>query len=409
MYWASFLHIYQPPTQTEEIVLKVTNESYRKIVKILLDNPEGKFSFNINASLTEQLIKYKLDDVIEGIGQLAERGQIEFTGSALYHPILPLIPDSEIERQIELNTKVNKDVFGDIYNPVGFFPPEMCVSHHLAEVVKKMGFRWMICDELGYKGKVGTVKYDKIYEVEGLDDFYVFFNNRDVSSKLTFGLYPTITELKREVLNNVSENNYLLTGTDGEIYGHHRIGQEVLLKQVLEDPSIDLVKITSLVDLFKEREVVKVLDSSWSAWEYELEDGVPFPQWNYPDNEIHKMQWDLTYLVIDTLNKLDQKKVKNYETSRDLLDKGLHSCQWWWSSCRPWWNTYMIEMGAMQLYDAINIIKENIDLDTYNKAFQLAHNIIDTSKYWHINGTASDLKAKYKSKVPAYFNELTFG
>lgn len=409
MYWASFLHIYQPPTQTEDIVLKVTNESYRKIVKILLENPGGKFTFNINASLTEQLVKYKLHDVIEGIGQLAERGQIEFTGSAKYFPILPLIPDQEIERQVELNTKANQEVFGDLYNPVGFFPPEMCVSQHLAEVIKKMGFRWMICDELGYKGKTGAVRYDKIYEVEGLDDFYIFYNNRDVSSKLTFGLFPTINEFRKEVINNTPEGHFILTGTDGEIYGHHRYGQEILLQQALEDTNIDLVKVTSLIDLFEARESTRILDSSWSAWEYEIEEGIPFPQWNYPENEIHKMQWELTYLVIDTMNKLDPAKTPNYDTARDLLDKGLHSCQWWWSSCRPWWNTYMIEMGAMQLNDAIQLIKEQIDINTYNKAFQLAHDIIDTSKYWHINGTASELKAIYKSKVPAYFNELTFG
>ena len=282
MYWASFLHIYQPPTQTEEIVLKVTNESYRKILQILLDHPEGKFSFNINASLTEQLVKYGLNDVIDNIGILAERGQIEFIGSAKYHPILPLIPDNEIERQIELNTKVNKEVFGDIYNPSGFFPPEMCVSQKCAEVIKSLGFRWLICDELGYKGKIGTVKYDRIYEVEGLDDFYVFFNNRDVSSKLTFGMYPTLEEFNKEVINKVQDNNYLLTGTDGEIYGHHRYGQEVLLQQALEDKNLDLVTVSSLIDIFEQREQTKILDSSWSAWEYELEEGVPFPQWNYP-------------------------------------------------------------------------------------------------------------------------------
>lgn len=409
MYWASFLHIYQPPTQTEEIVLKVTNESYRKILQILLDHPEGKFSFNINASLTEQLVKYKLNDVIENIGILAERGQIEFIGSAKYHPILPLIPDNEIERQIELNTKVNKEVFGDVYNPSGFFPPEMCVSQKCAEVIKSLGFRWLICDELGYKGKIGTVKYDRIYEVEGLDDFYVFFNNRDVSSKLTFGMYPTLEEFNKEVISKVQENSYLLTGTDGEIYGHHRYGQEMLLQQALEDKNLNLVTVSSLIDIFEQREKTKILDSSWSAWEYELEEGVPFPQWNYPDNELHKLQWELTYLVIDTINGLNPEHTPNFQQARNLLDKGLHSCQWWWSSCRPWWNTYMIEMGAMQLQDSISLVKDQIDLKIYDKAIELAQKITDTSKYWHIKGTAAELKTEYKSKVPAYFNELTFG
>lgn len=409
MYWANFLHIYQPPTQTEEIVKKVTNESYSKIVKILSEKPAGQFTLNINASLTEQLVKYKLDHIIEGIGKLAENGQIEFTGSAKYHPILPLIPENEIERQVELNTKVNKEVFGSVFEPVGFFPPEMCVSQHLAEVVSKLGFKWMICDELGYKGKIGTVNYNKIYQVENLDDFYIFFNNRDVASKLTFGLFPTLREFKREVIQKVPSDCFLLTCTDGEIYGHHRYGQEILLEQSLEDPEINMIKVTSLIDLYPEKEITRILDSSWSAWEYEIEQGIPFPQWNYPENELHKMQWDLTYLVIDTINKLNPEITPNYNIARDLLDKGLHSCQWWWSSCRPWWNTYMIEMGVMQLFDAIVNVRESIDVNIYDRALQVAHRIIDTSKYWNIDGTANELKIQYKNKVPGYFNELTFG
>src|SRR3972149_1379683 len=106
MYWASFLHIYQPPTQTEEVTRKVTDECYRKLVDLLLRHPDARVTLNINACLTEQLDRYGLHDVIDGRRALAERGQIELTGSAMYHPILPLIPAGEMRRQIEMNTEV---------------------------------------------------------------------------------------------------------------------------------------------------------------------------------------------------------------------------------------------------------------------------------------------------------------
>ena len=44
MYWANFLHIYQPPTQTEHIVRKVTSECYRTLVKVLDESPRAKIS-----------------------------------------------------------------------------------------------------------------------------------------------------------------------------------------------------------------------------------------------------------------------------------------------------------------------------------------------------------------------------
>ncbi|MEA1958096.1 MAG: hypothetical protein U9N44_00255, partial [Chloroflexota bacterium] len=114
MYRANFLHIYQSPTQSEDIVRKVADECYRKLVDILSRRPNGRVTLNISACLIEQLDRYGLNDVIDGLRSLAGCGQIEFTASAMYHPILPLIPRSEVVRQIELNTAVNRRFFGDV-------------------------------------------------------------------------------------------------------------------------------------------------------------------------------------------------------------------------------------------------------------------------------------------------------
>src|SRR3990167_11226497 len=103
MYWANFLHIYQPPTQKPYWVKRVTEESYRKIFRGLKDYPEAKLTLNISAVLVELLDQNGCDDVINDIGELLGRGQIELTGSAKFHPLLPKIPESEVVRQIELN------------------------------------------------------------------------------------------------------------------------------------------------------------------------------------------------------------------------------------------------------------------------------------------------------------------
>jgi len=232
MYWSNFLHIYQPPTQTEAIVRKVTDESYRTLVRVLKEAPGGKITLNISAVLTEQLARYGLDDVIRGLRELAERGQIEFTGSAMYHPILPLIPKDEAIRQVKLNNDVNQHYFGEIYKPTGFFPPEMCYSYEVAQTVAELGFRWIIVDEVSFKGKIGSVKYDRLYKVEGLDDFLVFFKERPFSAGITYGTYPSAEAFLAALKGGLEKHTYLLTGTDGEVYGHHRPGQEKLLSEV---------------------------------------------------------------------------------------------------------------------------------------------------------------------------------
>jgi alpha-amylase/alpha-mannosidase (GH57 family) len=125
MYWANFLHIYQPPTQTEEIIRKVARESYQTIIRILEEAPNAKITLNINAVLTEQLNRRGLGEIIEGLKTLAMRGQIEFTGSAMYHPILPLIPEEEVIRQVRLNTEV-KGVILARFITLGVFSLPKC-------------------------------------------------------------------------------------------------------------------------------------------------------------------------------------------------------------------------------------------------------------------------------------------
>ncbi|MCL5263989.1 MAG: hypothetical protein M1343_02135 [Chloroflexi bacterium] len=427
MYWANFLHIYQPPTQTEEIVRKVTDESYRKLVDVLDQFPSAKITLNINGSLTEQLARYRLIDVIQGFRRLAERGQVEFTGSAIYHPILPLIPEREIRRQIELNTALNRSFFGEVYNPQGFFPPEMCYSRRVAEIVADMGYKWIIVDEISYNGKLGTVSDDTTYSVRSLHDFRVFFKERPFSAGITYGSLPTGKEFVQALGNRIGENRYLLTGTDGEVYGHHRPGQEQLLRDVFgqQRPAsgaptqtshtdnqaqgeIETCTISELISLFNKKETADPLPSSWSTWEDEMALGIPYPQWIYPGNEIHRLQWELTNLAIDSLTAVSPA-AEGYEEARRTLDEGLHSCQYWWASCRPWWDTGMIERGAILLARAVSLAADALAQGQSLRAAKLSEEITRTAQEWQATGKAKGLKEQYLREHKDVTSELTFG
>jgi alpha-amylase/alpha-mannosidase (GH57 family) len=407
MFWSNFIHIYQPPTQTSEIVEKVTNECYRTIVKILQKYKNAKITLNINACLTEQFVKYGYEDVITGLKELAQDGQIEFTASAKYHPILPLLPDDEVIRQIELNTEINTKYFGEVYKPSGFFPPEMCYSENLAKIVKNAGFKWIIVDEIAYNSKLGQVKNNKLYQIAGLEDFYVFFKERPFSAGLTYGKYAQYSDFLRDI-KKLNSNEYLLTGTDGEIYGHHRPGQENLLIDVFENNQIKTSTISELFNHYKKSEYVSPLSSSWSTWEKEMDESIYYPQWNYPDNEIHKLQWELAYLAINIVKNSNLPSITQ-DMARKFLDKGLYSCQWWWASARPWWDTGMIIKGAEELYSSVEILNGKINSKEIDKAFELKEKIVNTANRLWNTGQASKLKQAYKDEFTEVKNELSFG
>jgi len=408
MYWSNFLHIYQPPTQTEEIVRKVTGESYRTLVRVLREAPGGKITLNISATLTEQLARYGLDDVIRGLRELAERGQIELTGSAMYHPILPLIPKDEVIRQIKLNTDVNQRYFGEIYKPTGFFPPEMCYSYEVAQTVAELGFRWIIVDELSFNGKIDSVKYDRLYKVEGLGDFLVFFKERPFSAGITYGAYPSADPFLAALSGRLEGQSYLLTGTDGEVYGHHRPGQEKLLSEVFARGTPRTCTISELIRHFVEVDTVSPLSSSWSTWEDEMAQGIPYPQWQYPGHRLHKLQWRLTDFVLHTVKEASPEAPR-FSEARSLLDQGLHSCQYWWASCRPWWSVEMIESGAQKLYQAMEVLGNAIDRQRTAEASRLFQAVVSLARNWQESGEAQRLKQEYKKEHPEVSTELTFG
>jgi 4-alpha-glucanotransferase len=408
MYWSNFLHIYQPPTQTEAIVRKVTEESYRTLVRVLRDAPGGKITLNISAVLTEQLARYGLDDVIRGLRELAERGQVEFTGSAMYHPILPLIPKDEVIRQVKLNTDVNQRYFGEIYKPMGFFPPEMCYSYQVAQTVSELGFRWIIVDELSFKGKIGSVKYDRLYKVEGLGDFLVFFKERPFSAGITYGTYPSAEPFLAALKGGLEKHSYLLTGTDGEVYGHHRLGQEKLLSEVFARGTPKTCTISELINHFAQVDTASPLPSSWSTWEDEMTQGIPYPQWQYPGHELHRVQWQLTDFVLHTIRGVPPN-APGFSEARRLLDEGLHSCQYWWASCRPWWSVEMIEWGAQKLYQAVEVLGNTIDRKRIAEASKLFQAVVSKARQWQESGEAQRLKLKYRKEHPEVSTELSFG
>ncbi|MFC1662539.1 UvrB/UvrC motif-containing protein [Patescibacteria group bacterium] len=397
MYWANFLHIYQPPTQKQHWVEKITEESYRRIVRGLKENSHAKATVNINGILCELLAKYNGQDVLDDLRLLIKRGQVELTGSAMYHPLLPTLPEDEIKRQIKLNTEASKKFFGQLYQPNGFFPPEMGFSKKVAEVAQAMGFRWVIADELSFGKDINQIDYSVIYEVAGLKNFYIFFRERKMSYKILSGQLGTGELLIDSLGDRLHKDEYLLTAMDGETFGHHRPGMEHLLFEIYKSKKLETVNVSELIGLFADRKSVDPLPSTWALMEKDLENNAPFSRWNDPKNIIHKKQWQLTNLAIKTTHRLD-KDDKSYAKVRPALDRAIHSDQFWWASAKPWWSLEMIEAGAKELKDTI-LINSKATKKEKDQAISLYQDIIFTGFEWQRDGTVERLSKEEDEEV----------
>ncbi len=358
VYFAFLFHIYQPPVQIPPVIKQIVNESYRPIVETLKSHPNAKVTININGTLTEQLNDFGYTDVIEGLITLAARNQIEFTGSAKYHPLLPLLPEPEIVRQIELNNETNGRFFGEVYKPRGFFPPEMAISEDVINVVKDAGFEWIIMS--GIANKLPEFPTNQIsYHPNGLK---LFFRDDYISIDCAFdkinNVDPFINRLK---YRNTKEDYYVILAMDGETFGHH-IKHAVksflipLFEALPNRNDVKICTVSEILDKFLDGDVQYPRESSWSTMPYDLAVDIPFPLWFDRNNSLHIEQHKffmyaltLVHLAEKYRESMDDEKKRIFDNARNLLDRGIHSCQQWWASKRPWYSPDMILRGLNEI------------------------------------------------------------
>ena len=143
------LHIYQPPDRFDDLLHRVVRESHRPLLRLLQARPDARVSLNLNWCLTEKWLEKGFEDCVESLDSLLRWERVELTGSAAYHPILPLIPRHEIRRQISYNSERHQEVFSS-WKPRGFFPPELAFGHELPPVLVDLGFEWCLADDIPY-------------------------------------------------------------------------------------------------------------------------------------------------------------------------------------------------------------------------------------------------------------------
>lgn len=358
--WVNFLHIYQPPHQDGEVLERVLYESYEWILQLLEKNPQLKLTINISACLTEQFMKRGYHDFLNRLFSRVKSGQVELVGTAAYHPILPLLPESEIRRQIQLNNEMNSKFLGKAYKPKGFYLPEMAFDRRVAKILEDMGFEWVILDEIAAKK---TIDYNTRYTLSGTK-LKVVFRDRDISK--TF-VPQSILDLVKE--SKEEKPHYIVTATDGEVYGHHHSDWDGIFNEVLLRDDVTMITVSQYLNKLKTEKNIAARKSSWESMPEEVLTGNPFALWNDPDNPLHKDIWKLAHLAIKLVEK--NQKDSNFYWARYHLDRGLCSCTFWWCSsqrpspfCPITWNPDEVGKGLQDLIKSIRSLK---DVDTGKK------------------------------------------
>jgi alpha-amylase/alpha-mannosidase (GH57 family) len=152
-------------------------ECLAKDVAIAALRAKGKNFTEDDKAILRKKQQELLAAVLPEYRRAAERGQIEVSTTPYYHPILPLLCDTDIARVANPSTRLpqpafrypedareqlvrarqfHERVFGR--PPVGLWPSEGSVSDQALDIAKELGFKWFATDE-GVLGRTRNIGF----------------------------------------------------------------------------------------------------------------------------------------------------------------------------------------------------------------------------------------------------------
>lgn len=368
--WVNILHLYQPANLEADKVVEATAMSYERIVRALEEHPEAGFTLNIAGCLVARWAEeFKYDELISRIRRLVERGQIELLGSAAYHALLPLVSESEAEYQIKEQEEVLKKYFGSQLKLKGFFLPELAYSPAVARLIKRLGYEWLVVDEITGFGRLGRIDWSVRYEDEQ-SGLVLLFRHRARSES-----YVPASLLK---LAAAPEAQTVVTASDAELYGLRHLDHLAEFEQALKRQDIVTETASAYLAGLAKSARIRPVASSWQSTPAELKQGQPYKLWQDRANPIHRQLWQLAGLA-DRLEQ-EHRADPNAWWSRWHLVRGLASCVFWWASGHDFrkvfgpvaWSPDEVEKGVNELIRSIRALEASTDLETKLAAEKLA-------------------------------------
>jgi len=352
--WINLLHFYQPPTTDNETIIEAAEKSYIRIISALKRNKQIKFTLNITGCLLDRLEILGYQELINDLKTMLLSGQIELIGSAAFHPLLALLPDTEIIRQIKLNEKILEKHFGQKFKAKGFFIPEAAYGVKLAKIVKKLNYNWIMLDEISADIKSDQLDNSRLY-IDKNSGLKILFRQRQNSKKYA---PQVIFKLIKKL-----EDKTVITATDAELYGLRHKDFSFTFEKLLKRPEIKTSTASEYLAGLAGTKKIALRASSWESTEKELKNSLPYFLWHNKKNTIQNLLWQLANAAITNVNKYP--KDQNYFWSRQHLDRGLASCTFWWASAHDFrlygpiaWSPDEIEKGANELIRSLRALAD---------------------------------------------------
>lgn len=141
---ALVVHFHQPVGNLDRVVQNATERCYRPFLEVLADHPEIPMTLHYSGCLLEWL-EANATDVVETIGTLVERGQVELMTGGFYEPILAALPGRDQRGQIEMMSSHLARHYGA--DATGLWLAERVWEQDVVPALVDSGVRYTVVDD----------------------------------------------------------------------------------------------------------------------------------------------------------------------------------------------------------------------------------------------------------------------
>jgi alpha-amylase len=142
------IHNHQPVGNFDSVFREATEKAYRPFLAALSRHPGVRVSIHNSGILYEWFEQHERG-ILDLLGSLVERGQVELLTGGFYEPILPAIPERDAIGQIRLLSSFLEERFHSY--PVGLWTAERVWEPHLPRVLARAGVRYTLLDDYHFR------------------------------------------------------------------------------------------------------------------------------------------------------------------------------------------------------------------------------------------------------------------
>jgi alpha-amylase/alpha-mannosidase (GH57 family) len=342
IYHALILNLHQPAGNLWELLRHNAWEA-KEILYALDRIPRSlwqyehtaKVTLSLSGTLLESLKDPEFQQQVFGVvdcGSLLWHLQnttiFNILGTGYYHPVLPLIPETDRMEHLLRWKGIGRHLFNR-ENFQGFWPPELGFCMELIPLLKEMGYRYVIVDSEHVEALTPMSWHELRYQPHiaryNGEEIIVIVRDRDLSNAQESGM--ELSWFEREIEQRTQYCNFtplVTTATDGDNGGWFRNPKSKanfwgfynnLLNKILDGKSnVTPCFIDDYLNQFGAKGEVYVKTGAWNTgWHH----GQDFTQWTGSEAQKHVLS--RIAQTSHTLSTLNQKAIEDYPSDSDIF------------------------------------------------------------------------------------------